>query len=84
MPIQSIRQKKEKRQAVIASVQARGQRGQPVLVGTHTVAEPECLSELLNAVGTPHQVLKGRQDEQQADIAAKARESSRITLGRPE
>ena len=72
--------KKEKRQAVIASVQARGQRGQPVLVGTPTVAESEYLSELLNAAGTPHQVLNARQDKQEADIVAQAGESGRITV----
>ena len=84
MPIESIRQKKQKRQAVTASVQAGRRRDEPVVVGTRTVAQSECLSELLSAAGTPHQVLKRRQDEQQADIAAKARESSRITVGCPE
>jgi preprotein translocase subunit SecA len=72
--------KKEKRDEIIASVQAIRQRGQPVLVGTRTVAESEYLSELLDAAGTPHQVLNARQDKQEADIVAKAGESSRITV----
>ena len=48
--------------------------GQPVLVGTRSVAASEHLSQLLAAAGLPHRVLNARQD---ADEAADRRAGRR-------
>ena len=67
-------------QAVVERVGALHRLGVPVLIGTRSVAASEHLSELLNEVGLPHRVLNARQDEEEAEIVARAGEASRITV----
>jgi preprotein translocase subunit SecA len=71
---------KEKRRVILASVRERRQEGQPVLIGTRTVADSEHLSGLLESEGLPHRVLNARQDEQEAEIVERAGEIGRITV----
>ncbi len=54
--------------------------GQPVLVGTVSVAKSEYLSELLTQSGTPHEVLNAKQDSREAEIIAKAGTYGAITI----
>ena len=54
--------------------------GQPVLIGTRSVAASEILSGLLTARGLPHRVLNARQDQSEADIVAGAGEAGQITV----
>jgi len=54
--------------------------GRPVLVGTRSVAASEHLSEMLSGSGVPHQVLNARQDQEEAEIIARAGERGRITV----
>jgi preprotein translocase subunit SecA len=56
------------------------EQGRPVLVGTRSVAASEHLSELLKAAGLAHQVLNARQDQEEAEVIARAGERGRITV----
>jgi preprotein translocase subunit SecA len=70
----------EKWDAVVASVRRQQALGRPVLVGTRSVAASEHLSELLTAAGLAHQVLNARQDQEEAEVIARAGELGRITV----
>lgn len=54
--------------------------GQPILVGTRSVESSEHLSRLLQQVNMPHQLLNARQDEDEANIIAKAGVSGSVTV----
>ncbi len=54
--------------------------GQPVLVGTDSVADSESLSRRLDAVGVPHTVLNARHDAAEAEIVARAGEVGCVTV----
>ncbi len=66
--------------AVVGRITAVHRAGRPVLVGTRSVAASEHLSELLEAAALPHRVLNARQDQEEADIIARAGEPGRITV----
>ena len=70
----------EKWSAIVATLQRLADEGRPVLVGTRSVAASEHLSELLSAAGLTHQVLNARQDQQEAEVIARAGERGRITV----
>ena len=54
--------------------------GQPILVGTVSVAKSEYLANLLEKEGIPHQVLNAKQDAREADIIASAGQYGAITI----
>ncbi|MFW6599749.1 accessory Sec system translocase SecA2 [Propionibacteriaceae bacterium Y2011] len=66
--------------AVIEEVMARHEDGQPVLIGTQSVAESEDLGEALEAEGLPVQVLNARNDAGEAAVIAAAGEYGAITI----
>ncbi|MBL8383332.1 MAG: preprotein translocase subunit SecA [Burkholderiales bacterium] len=66
--------------AVAATVARLHADGRPVLVGTRSVAASEHLSERLRADGLPHQVLNARQDQEEAELVARAGETGRIMV----
>ncbi len=68
----------EKEQAVAAEIRRVHATGQPVLVGTGSVADSERLSALLAEV--PHEVLNARHDEREAAIIARAGERGAVTV----
>ena len=70
--------KAEKEQAVAAEIRRVHATGQPVLVGTASVAASERLSGLLGDV--PHEVLNARHDEREAAIIARAGERGAVTV----
>jgi preprotein translocase subunit SecA len=70
--------KHEKEQAVAAEIRRVHAIGQPVLVGTGSVADSERLSALLPDV--PHEVLNARHDEREAAIIARAGERGAVTV----
>jgi preprotein translocase subunit SecA len=65
---------------VVARAAEMRQSGRPVLIGTRSVAASERLSRLLHAAGLEHRVLNARQDEAEAETAALAGQSRRITV----
>lgn len=70
--------KAAKEQAVVAEIRRAHATGQPVLVGTASVADSERLSALLADV--PHEVLNARHDEREAAIIARAGERGAVTV----
>ncbi len=70
----------EKWAAVVDTLRRLQAEGRPVLVGTRSVSASEHLSELLSAAGLAHQVLNARQDQEEAEVIARAGERGRITV----
>ncbi len=54
--------------------------GQPVLVGTVSVAKSEALSSILKRRGIPHEVLNAKQHAREADIVAQAGRKGAVTI----
>lgn len=70
----------EKWAAVIESVRERQIQGQPVLIGTGSVADSELLSRKLTVAGIAHRVLNARQDKEEAEIVALAGNKRQVTV----
>ena len=66
--------------AIADCIREHHRRGQPMLIGTRTVANSEHLSALLTRIGLAHQVLNARQDREEAEIIAEAGQIGRITV----
>ncbi|MCP5144037.1 MAG: preprotein translocase subunit SecA [Gammaproteobacteria bacterium] len=66
--------------AVIERINELHAKGQPLLIGTRSVAASEELSARLTEVGLPHTVLNARQDEGEADIVKLAGHHGHITV----
>ncbi|HEY2029200.1 MAG TPA: preprotein translocase subunit SecA, partial [Myxococcales bacterium] len=71
---------REKFKAVCDDVEERWKKGQPVLVGTVSIAKSEVLSTLLKKRGVQHDVLNAKQHEREAEIVAQAGRKGRITI----
>ncbi len=72
--------KKEKFNAVVASVKEAHERQQPVLVGTITIETSELLSRMLRREGIPHNVLNAKFHELEAEIVAQAGQAGAVTI----
>ncbi|MGH8765128.1 MAG: prepilin peptidase [Burkholderiales bacterium] len=70
----------EKWAAIVGKLRQLQAENRPVLVGTRSVAASEHLSGLLTAAGLAHQVLNARQDQEEAEVVARAGEPGRITV----
>jgi preprotein translocase subunit SecA len=66
--------------AVVDDIIERYEAGQPVLVGTASVAKSEHLSRLLERRGIPHQVLNAKQHSREAEIVAQAGRLHAVTV----
>ncbi|MGH9075393.1 MAG: preprotein translocase subunit SecA, partial [Acidimicrobiales bacterium] len=66
--------------SVVEDLAERQERGQPVLVGTASVAKSEVLSALLERRGIPHSVLNAKQHAREAQIVAQAGRLGAITV----
>ena len=72
--------KKAKYAAVIAHIQELVEAGRPVLVGTTDVETSELLSRMLRMRGIKHDVLNAKQHAREAEIVAKAGQTSTVTI----
>ncbi len=70
----------EKYQSIINLIKDCRARGQPILVGTTSIAKSEILSEMLTKDKVPHQVLNARYHEQEAFIIAQAGVPGAVTI----
>jgi len=66
--------------AVVDDIAARHEAGQPVLVGTASVAKSEVLSNLLLRRGIPHEVLNAKQHDREAAVVAMAGRKGAVTV----
>ncbi len=72
--------KREKYKAVIEEIEKMVQAGRPVLVGTTSVEISEMLSRMLDMRKIPHNVLNAKLHQKEAEIVAKAGQSSTVTI----
>ena len=72
--------KNAKYKAVIKEIVERHSTGQPILVGTTSIAQSEDLSALLKKQGIPHNVLNAKHHEKEAEIVAQAGQPSQVTI----
>ena len=66
--------------AIISEIAKANKVGQPVLIGTSTVADSELLSERLTELGISHSILNAKNDQVEAEIIAKAGEPYAVTV----
>ena len=66
--------------AIVKDVAERHEKGQPVLIGTASVAKSEILSGMLKQAGVKHEVLNAKQHEREAAIIALAGRKGAVTV----
>ncbi|HZU78820.1 MAG TPA: preprotein translocase subunit SecA, partial [Acidimicrobiales bacterium] len=66
--------------AVVDDIVTRYETGQPVLVGTASVAKSEHLARLLERRGIPHEVLNAKQHAREAEIVTQAGRLHSVTV----
>ena len=66
--------------AVAEDIKERNDKGQPVLIGTASIEKNEVLSQLLNKLKVPHEVLNAKNNEREASIVAMAGQKGQVTL----
>ncbi len=69
-----------KYEAIVADVEERVKRGQPILVGTASVEKSEKISQLFNERKIEHEVLNAKQHFREADIVAQAGSPGAVTV----
>lgn len=80
LPDLVFRTKKGKYNAVIRDAVERHKKGQPILIGTTSIAQSEELSSFLTKVGVPHNVLNAKHHEKEAEIVANAGQLGMVTI----
>src|SRR4029450_7974476 len=74
------RTEEAKFEAIVEDVAERHENGQPVLIGTASVAQSEILSGMLKRAGVKHEVLNAKQHEREAAIIAMAGAKRAVTV----
>jgi preprotein translocase subunit SecA len=74
------RTEEEKFRNAAKEIQERNEKGQPILVGTISVAKSEKLSGILKRMGVRHEVLNAKNHEREANIVAQAGRKSAVTV----
>jgi len=77
---QIYRTEREKFKAIIADVERRHEKGQPILLGTVEVATSEVLSRMLKMARIPHEVLNAKNHAREAEIVALAGQRGAVTI----
>ena len=77
---QIYKSQREKYKAIIAEVEKRYQRGQPVLLGTVTVDTSEVISRMLRMAKIPHNVLNAKNHAREAEIVSLAGQPGAVTI----
>ena len=71
---------KAKYEAIIDKIVERHATGQPVLVGTVSIATSELISDMLKRKGVPHQVLNAKYHDKEAEIVSMAGQKGAVTI----
>src|SRR5690242_13188727 len=71
---------REKFNALCTEIETRHAKGQPMLVGTVSVAKSEVVSSLLKKRGVPHNVLNAKHHQREAEIVAQAGRKGSVTI----
>ena len=72
--------KRGKYKAAVAEIAELHAKGQPVLVGTTSIAQSEDLSAMLKREGVPHNVLNAKFHEMEAQIISQAGQPGAVTI----
>ena len=80
LPDVVYRSDNEKYEAVVQEIEERSRKGQPILVGTTSVAKSERLSRMLKKTGIKHNVLNAVNHEAEASIIAQAGRFNTVTI----
>ena len=72
--------KRGKYKAAVAEITELYAKGQPVLVGTTSIAQSEDLSAMLKRQGVPHNVLNAKFHEMEAQIISQAGQRAAVTI----
>jgi preprotein translocase subunit SecA len=75
-----FKSQRSKYAAIVNAVEEKHRLGQPVLIGTTSIAKNETISSLLRKKGLPHQVLNAKNHRSEAEIIAKAGKKGSITV----
>ena len=75
-----FRTKAAKLKAIAAEVKKYHAKGQPVLVGSDSIANNESIAAYLEKEGIPFEILNAKNNEREAAIVAKAGEKGAVTL----
>lgn len=75
-----FRSEKGKYEYLVRLIKSLHEKGQPILVGTVSVAKSEYLSHKLTELGIAHEVLNAKQDSREAEIISKAGTYGAITI----
>jgi preprotein translocase subunit SecA len=71
---------REKFEALVQEIKDLHEKGQPVLVGTVSIAKSEVVSTFLKKKGVPHHVLNAKQHQREAEIVAQAGRKGAVTI----
>ena len=74
------RTEEEKFRNAAKEIKERNEKGQPILVGTISVAKSEKLSGILKRMGVRHEVLNAKNHEREANIVAQAGRKGAVTV----
>ncbi|MCU0776063.1 MAG: preprotein translocase subunit SecA, partial [Akkermansiaceae bacterium] len=77
---QVFKTRREKYNAVIATIEAAHAKGQPCLCGTASVESSETLARMLKRAKIPHSVLNAKFHEQEAEIVSRAGQKGAVTV----
>jgi preprotein translocase subunit SecA len=80
LPDVIYKSEKAKFEAIARDVKARYDKGQPVLIGTVSIAKNEELAEYLKKAGVPFEILNAKNHEREASIIAQAGSYGAVTL----
>lgn len=80
LPAVICRDADEKLDRIAAETLACQQRGQPVLIGTHSIADSQRLAEHFESQGLPFALLNGKQDACEAEVVAAAGRCGAVTI----
>jgi len=72
--------KTAKYEAIVRDVKERHGKGQPVLIGTTSIANNETISAYLSRAGVPHEVLNAKNNEREGSIIAQAGRRGAVTV----
>jgi len=80
LPDLIYKNQKSKYQAAVEEAKERHQKGQPVLIGTASIAHNEIFSDLLRRAGIPHEILNAKNHEREGAIIAQAGKLGAVTV----
>ena len=69
-----------KKRALLKEIEARYEKGQPVLIGTATVEKSEEIARMLRKNGIKHNILNAKNHEREAEIVAQAGRFGAVTI----